>query len=97
ARAAAARRALLHLSGARLRERLRPPVGALGRVRAPERAGRRIRDEARLGARADLSGVPRALPEGGGAMSSPLSHGADWDFELLEKYDAAIGQVAGEF
>jgi len=26
-----------------------------------------------------------------------LSHGADWDFELLERYDAAIGEVAGEY
>jgi stage V sporulation protein R len=30
-------------------------------------------------------------------MSEVLSHGADWDFELLERYDAAIAAVAGEF
>ena len=28
---------------------------------------------------------------------NPISHGADWDFDLLERYDAAIGQVAAEF
>ena len=28
---------------------------------------------------------------------SPLSHGADWDFELLERYDVAIAEVAGEY
>ena len=28
---------------------------------------------------------------------TPLSHGADWDFELLERYDAAIARIAGEF
>ncbi len=27
---------------------------------------------------------------------SVISHGADWDFELLERYDAAIGEVAAE-
>ena len=27
---------------------------------------------------------------------SPISHGADWDFELLERYDIAIAQVAAE-
>jgi stage V sporulation protein R len=26
-----------------------------------------------------------------------ISHGADWDFELLERYDRAIAQVAAEF
>lgn len=30
-------------------------------------------------------------------MSAVLSHGADWDFDLLERYDAAIAQVAGEY
>ncbi len=28
---------------------------------------------------------------------NPISHGADWDFELLERYDTAIAKVAGEF
>ena len=28
---------------------------------------------------------------------SPISHGVDWDFDLLEEYDAAIAAVAGEF
>jgi stage V sporulation protein R len=28
---------------------------------------------------------------------SPLSHGADWDFELLERYDTAIAAVAADF
>ena len=26
-----------------------------------------------------------------------ISHGADWDFDLIERYDAAIAQVAGEY
>jgi len=30
-------------------------------------------------------------------MSSPISRGADWDFELLERYDTAIAEVAGEY
>ena len=30
-------------------------------------------------------------------MATPLSHGADWDFELLERYHAAIAEVAGEY
>ena len=28
---------------------------------------------------------------------TPLSHGADWDFDLIERYDAAIAGVAAEF
>jgi stage V sporulation protein R len=28
---------------------------------------------------------------------NPISHGADWDFDLIERYDTAIAQVAGEF
>jgi stage V sporulation protein R len=28
---------------------------------------------------------------------SPISRGTDWDFDLLERYDAAIAAVAGEF
>ena len=28
---------------------------------------------------------------------TPISHGADWDFDLLERYDSAIAEVAGEF
>ena len=28
---------------------------------------------------------------------SPISHGADWDFDLLERYQTAIGRVAGEY
>ena len=28
---------------------------------------------------------------------NPISTGADWDFELLERYDAAIGEIAAEF
>jgi len=27
---------------------------------------------------------------------TPISHGADWDFDLLERYDSAIAQVAAE-
>ena len=35
---------------------------------------------------------------GGRSMSStPISRGADWDFELLERYDTAIAEVAGEY
>jgi stage V sporulation protein R len=30
-------------------------------------------------------------------MSSPISTSADWDFELLERYDSAIAAVAAEF
>ena len=26
-----------------------------------------------------------------------LSHGADWDSALLERYDAAIGEIAADF
>ena len=26
-----------------------------------------------------------------------ISHGADWDFDLLERYDTEIAKVAGEF
>ena len=49
-------------------------------------------------ARADLSGVPRAVPQGSARMSMSSNRsrtGADWDFELLEHYDAAIAKVAG--
>ena len=28
---------------------------------------------------------------------TPLSHGSEWDFELIERYDAAIAAAAGEF
>src|SRR5438270_6928882 len=30
-------------------------------------------------------------------QGSPLSHGADWDFDLLERYHAAIAKTAAEF
>jgi len=30
-------------------------------------------------------------------MSAVISTGADWDFELLERYDSAIARIAGEF
>jgi stage V sporulation protein R len=30
-------------------------------------------------------------------MSTPISHGADWDFDLLERYHQAIAEIAGEF
>ena len=30
-------------------------------------------------------------------MNTPISTGADWDFELLEKYDVAIATVAADF
>src|SRR5690349_6060134 len=33
----------------------------------------------------------------GSATMSPISHGADWDFDLLERYDAEIAKVAKEF
>ena len=26
-----------------------------------------------------------------------MSTGADWDFELLDRYDSAIGEIAAEF
>ena len=49
-------------------------------------------------ARGDLSGVPRTVQQGG-AMSAAnvISRGADWDFELLERYDTAIAAVAAEY
>ena len=28
---------------------------------------------------------------------TPISHGADWDFDLLERYDSAIAEVAAEY
>ena len=28
---------------------------------------------------------------------SAISHGADWDFDLLERYDAAIARIAGDY
>ena len=28
---------------------------------------------------------------------SPISHGSDWDFDLLERYNTAIARVAGEY
>jgi len=28
---------------------------------------------------------------------SPISHGADWDFELIERYDVEIAKIAGDF
>ena len=28
---------------------------------------------------------------------TPISHGADWDFDLLERYDGAIAEVAAEY
>ena len=30
-------------------------------------------------------------------MSTPLSRGGEWDFELIERYDAAIAECAAEF
>ena len=30
-------------------------------------------------------------------MATPLSHGADWDFDLLERYHHAIAEIAGEY
>jgi stage V sporulation protein R len=30
-------------------------------------------------------------------MRNPISHGADWDFDLLERYDRVIAQAASEF
>jgi len=29
--------------------------------------------------------------------ATAISHGADWDFDLLERYDRAIAEVAGEY
>ena len=26
-----------------------------------------------------------------------ISHGADWDFDLIERYDVEIGKIAAEF
>ena len=31
------------------------------------------------------------------SAANVLSHGADWDFDLLERYDTAIAEVAGEY
>jgi stage V sporulation protein R len=31
------------------------------------------------------------------SAASALSHGADWDFELLERYDTAIAEVSAEY
>ncbi len=31
------------------------------------------------------------------AALNPISRGADWDFDLLERYDTEIGKIAGEF
>ena len=28
---------------------------------------------------------------------SPISHGADWDFDLIERYDVEIAKIAGDF
>jgi len=30
-------------------------------------------------------------------MATPISHGADWDFDLLERYHHAIAEIAGEY
>ena len=98
ARAPAAADALLHLPRTRADAcRRTAPSRAVGRVRAAERARRQLRDAAGVDARdADLPGVPRAVPQGRRSASgmTPISHGADWDFELLERYDAAIAQIA---
>ena len=29
--------------------------------------------------------------------TSAISRGADWDFDLLERYDTEIGRIAGDF
>jgi len=30
------------------------------------------------------------------STATPISHGADWDFDLLERYDGAIAEVAAK-
>ena len=30
-------------------------------------------------------------------MGTPISRGADWDFDLLERYNTEIGRIAGDF
>ena len=99
AREAAAGDALLHLSRARAATRRSRIVDAVGRIRA-RRGGHATtsRCAARSQRERDLSGVPRAVQEGSRNDEHARSpHGADWDFELLERYDTAIAAVAGEF
>ena len=110
-RAAAAGNALLHLPGARRSGDARACVVAVGRVRARRRGHGEFRNAPRHATRARSTRCSaacsarrrderrRGAPGGGergGTSMSVISHGADWDFELLERYDAAIGEVAAE-
>src|SRR6185437_8638414 len=95
AREAAAGDALLRVSRARAGAHERALVGAVGRVRARRGSDGQPRDAPGVRARADLPGLPGALPQG--APLSVISHGPDWDFDLIERYDVAIGEIAAEF
>ena len=79
----------------------RARVDAVGRVRA--RCARRpttsrcgARRSATRSTRCSASCSARNRSEAS-IMSAPSPHGADWDFELLERYDGAIAEVAAEF
>ncbi len=72
ARAAAAGDALLHVSGAGRAVRAGPRFDAVGRVRAGRRGERQLRDAPRERARADLSGVPRAVPQGNAMIAASM-------------------------
>ena len=98
-RAAAAGHALLHLPRARRAGHAGPFVDAVGRVRARRRGERAIsrcamRRAARRSIRSSASCSRRRRNDRGVADERSISHGADWDFELLERYDAAIAEVA---
>ncbi len=55
-----------------------------------------LRDASRDAARRDLPGLPRAVPRRVGSLGrmSVLSTGADWDFQLIDRYERAIGAHA---
>ena len=99
ARAAAAVDALLHLPRACRARYAGPFVDAVGRVRARRRGDRQFRDEATR--RAATRSIPCSASSSRRTRNerrpAPISHGADWDFELLERYDTAIAEVAGEY
>src|SRR5262249_11590436 len=97
ARAPAAGVAVFHLSRAGVAGVVGAGLVAVGRVRARGRDDAQLRDAPCVRARACLPGVPRAVPQGGHDMRNVISHGADWDFDLLERYDEAIAEVAAGF
>ena len=97
ARAAAAGDALLHLSRADVARRAGPLVDAVGRIRAASpRRPTTSRCAARRGATRSTRCSASCSARKRDSMSKPSSRtGADWDFELLERYDAAIAEIAG--